>query len=260
MELLDQRSARGPKKSAKPSTANKRQRSTNDDGEDEAEVDADADEDANGADGAFEWDAGSSRRQTVLTSATLHQQLSALATKSLHKPVSVGFDMEVGEDGVAISDPGGKGGDESFTIPAQLRQSYMDVACKQRLMTLAALLRKKTQSRGGLRPVGGGAAGEEAVAQQGPGKVVVFFSSCDGVECYFALLADFWKVACGLPLLAVPLLKLHGDMVQSERTSTFVKFNQVCKNINHIAAAIRWEHVQSTHSCLDAQEIPGFIQ
>jgi hypothetical protein len=41
------------------------------------------------------------------------------------------------------------------------------------------------------------------------------------------MLGDFWEAACGAPLLSVPLLKLHGDMLQPQRTASFLRFNQV---------------------------------
>ena len=42
------------------------------------------------------------------------------------------------------------------------------------------------------------------------------------------MLGGFFEAALGTPLLApgAPLLKLHGDMVQAERTSAFVRFTQ----------------------------------
>lgn len=53
-------------------------------------------------------------------------------------------------------------------------------------------------------------------------------SSCDGVEFHHSLFADFFELAAGAPLAEAgcPVLKLHGDMLQAERTSSFVKFTQ----------------------------------
>ncbi len=55
---------------------------------------------------------------------------------------------------------------------------------------------------------------------------MVFLSSCDGVEVHHRLMGSFWEAACGQELLGVPLLKLHGDMPQPQRTASFVKFSQ----------------------------------
>jgi ATP-dependent RNA helicase DDX31/DBP7 len=54
-------------------------------------------------------------------------------------------------------------------------------------------------------------------------------SSCDGVEFHHELLGSFWAAALGAPLLprGTPLLKLHGDLPQAQRTAAFVKFNEV---------------------------------
>ena len=50
-----------------------------------------------------------------------------------------------------------------------------------------------------------------------------------GVELHHELLGSFWAVALGAPLLpgGTPLLKLHGDMPQAERTQSFLRFNEV---------------------------------
>lgn len=64
-------------------------------------------------------------------------------------------------------------------------------------------------------------------AASGGRKIVVFVSSCDSVELYHKLLGGFWTAALDAPLLDAPLLKLHGDMTQPERTASFLKFNQV---------------------------------
>ncbi|GFH11993.1 RNA helicase [Haematococcus lacustris] len=59
-------------------------------------------------------------------------------------------------------------------------------------------------------------------------KAVVFLSSCDGVELHWELLGRCWHSASGGPLLGreVPMLKLHGDMPQAQRTSSFVTFSE----------------------------------
>ena len=64
-------------------------------------------------------------RQTILVSATLHQQLQTLQELSLHDPVTVG-EMK----------------SEEFSVPPTLVQRYVKVEAKWRLPALAALLRR----------------------------------------------------------------------------------------------------------------------
>jgi hypothetical protein len=71
----------------------------------------------------------------------------------------------------------------------------VEVPTKLRTMALAAALRSATR-RGK------------------PSKVVVFMSSCDGVEFHHLLLGPYFEQASGEKLLQCPLLKLHGDMLQ----------------------------------------------
>ncbi|KAL6759792.1 P-loop containing nucleoside triphosphate hydrolase protein [Haematococcus lacustris] len=200
-------------------------------------------------------------RTTALLSATLHAGLSGLATVSLHDPVAAGFTLSKDKAGSlllggassgsnpASGTPGAvettnmtagsgsslPGGLEQFQLPSQLRQSFMEVEDKQRLVTLAGLLRQKLM--GGGRGGGGAgligqplkAAGHASAAGSAERrKAVVFLSSCDGVELHWELLGRCWHSASGGPLLGreVPLLKLHGDMPQAQRTSSFVTFSE----------------------------------
>ena len=67
--------------------------------------------------------------------------------------------------------------------------------CKQRLVVLAALLRKFCQ----------------------PGrlaKLVVFFSCCDAVEYLHRLFDDVFESTEGERLVSCPLYKLHGNLPQ----------------------------------------------
>jgi hypothetical protein len=92
-------------------------------------------------------------------------------------------------------------------MPKQLKQTWVEVPTKLRTMSLAAALRSITR-RGR------------------PAKAVVFMSSCDGVEFHHLLLGACFEQAACEPLLACPLLKLHGDMLQAERTASFLQFSQ----------------------------------
>lgn len=130
------------------------------------------------------------RRTTALLSATLHSNLGSLAALSLKDPAAIGFSYRV-EDGRMVvtkaaqeaEEDGGRGGGatagdggrgergaapapEQFEIPAQLRQRYVEVPCKLRLVALGALLRARL-----------------AAAPQRC-KMVVFLSTTDSVEYY----------------------------------------------------------------------------
>lgn len=175
-----------------------------------------------------------SRRQTVLLSATLPAQLGRLASLSMQDPVAVGFSVtakpggqkeiaggEVQTDGTTAEDAAEKAAaqqqQQPSSIPKQLRQLFVEVPAKQRLVALAAALRHSTHARG-----------------QGPCKVVVFLSSCDGVEFHHRLLTGPALQGLGSdlddesPLLDCPVWKLHGSMLQSIRTQVFVDFSK-CK-------------------------------
>ena len=68
--------------------------------------------------------------------------------------------------------------------------------------------------------------------------MVVFLSTCDGVEFHHALLASRGLLTGGGGggsssggggglLGKAEVLKLHGDMAQGERTASFLRFSQV---------------------------------
>lgn len=208
---------------------------------------------------------GQQRRQTVLLSATLPPALGAFARALMREgAVAVGFSASMlneepeGGDG-APGTPGGgaaaANGDasgagsgraaaggvqeetERFEIPAQLRQAFVEVPAKLRLLALIAALRARLLRRGG-GGTAGGASGKAPAA-----KIVVFFSNCDSVEYHHALLSrccgggggggggvDMEGEGTGggvADLLPVAPLKLHGDLPQAERTSNMLRFSQV---------------------------------
>ncbi|GAB4822270.1 hypothetical protein N2152v2_009316 [Parachlorella kessleri] len=169
----------------------------------------------------------SQRRQTALLSATLHSNLGSLASLSLREDAAaIGFSyhMEDGKMVIASQVPGAHNGAhapgaiaqqagagaERYEIPKQLQQRFIEVPAKLRLVVLAAALRARV------------------AAAPSSAKVVVFFSNCDSVEFYHAVLADVWDGATGEPLLPakVPVLKLHGNLTQAERTEAFLRFSR----------------------------------
>ncbi|KAL3160790.1 hypothetical protein ABBQ38_009201 [Trebouxia sp. C0009 RCD-2024] len=162
------------------------------------------------------------RRQTVLLSATLHANLGKLATLSLTNPVSVGIRAEVVNGEVQVVGPSAAGKQdqpteedgtaavEDFQVPSQLRQQFIEVPGRLRLVALAAVLR----SQCGL--------------EKGPqgGKGVVFLSSCAGVDFHHAVLGRVYEGVMEEPLLPCPLFRLHGNLAQAERTKTFLEFSR----------------------------------
>ncbi|KAL4537162.1 hypothetical protein Ndes2526B_g04926 [Nannochloris sp. 'desiccata'] len=181
------------------------------------------------------------RRRTILLSATLHGGLGGLAGLSLHQPEAIGWEMTtdkktgkivikgggdsndcVTEDATGIngdvgdlsdlSRKGKKGGVNGYSIPKQLKQQFVQIPCKLRLVALAAMIRMKILTGGTTKA-----------------KVVVFFSNCDSVEFHHAVLSSgAWTAASGQALLppSAPLLKLHGNMPQAERTSSLLNFTK----------------------------------
>lgn len=97
---------------------------------------------------AADADASSNRprlRQTVLLSATLHPGLSVLAGLSLQDPVGVGFKAEVVDGVLQLGAQGGAegtaaaaaaAGEGAFELPQQLKQKFVEVEAKMRLVYL----------------------------------------------------------------------------------------------------------------------------
>ncbi|PRW60362.1 DEAD-box ATP-dependent RNA helicase 17 [Chlorella sorokiniana] len=187
------------------------------------------------------------RRTTALLSATLHSRLGSLASLSLKDPAAIGFEYDLVDGEMVVRKAPGQqaqrarqaaagGGDaaawaaataavggttagaagaaaelEQFEIPAQLKQRFVEVPCKLRLVALAALLRARL------------------AAAPARCKMVVFLSTTDSVEFYHSVFADAWEEATGERLLqasGAPILKLHGNMPQSERTAAFLAFTK----------------------------------
>jgi ATP-dependent RNA helicase DDX31/DBP7 len=171
------------------------------------------------------------RRRTILLSATLHGGLGGLAGLSLHQPEAIGWEMTTDKKTgkiVSIKDNGTttnnnnnntasstenvSNGVNGYSIPSQLKQQFVQIPCKLRLVALAAMIRMKILTGGTTKA-----------------KVVVFFSNCDSVEFHHAVLSSgAWIAASGQALLppSAPLLKLHGNMPQAERTSSLLNFTK----------------------------------
>ena len=137
----------------------------------------------------------SSRRQTIMLSATMHSGVSQLAKYSLHEPVSVGFD--------------GTSEENSFQMPKHLKQYYILVPTKLRPLILYKLIKK------------GFDANREC-------KMVVFVSCCDSVEFHLQVLNELSASDDkGSVFKPQDAFKLHGNMSQQERTQVYFDF---CKS------------------------------
>ncbi|KAK9826780.1 hypothetical protein WJX81_008505 [Elliptochloris bilobata] len=184
--------------------------------------------------------ASTRRRQTALLSATLPAGLEGLVSLTLHNPVPIGFRTRLeggrlriepgaaagsgGAPGAAtaaaagVSTRGAGGGAAASSVPAQLKQRFVEVPCRHRLAALVAAL---------------AACGRGGRAR----KVVVFVSSCDAADFIPRLLQEA-GVAQPLPdelddelpeeppLLACPMFRLHGNMPQADRMRTFLAFSR----------------------------------
>jgi ATP-dependent RNA helicase DDX31/DBP7 len=197
------------------------------------------------------------RRKTALFSATLHSGLDRLSALSLNRPVFIGLKEEsVARHAVESrrklaaagggSEGGERGGEEEeqqyggdqqmntitnnankkhFDIPKTLKQWYLEVPCKLRLILLAALLRQRLNKA----PT--------------TCKTVVFMSNCDSVDFHHALFSEngVWEDATGRALIDrhhpsssnphPPILKLHGNMAQIDRTATLIAFTKASTGV-----------------------------
>ncbi|KAM0797116.1 ATP-dependent RNA helicase DBP7 [Usnea florida] len=106
------------------------------------------------------------RRTTVLCSATMKMGVQKLGEISLKDAVHIKRDLEASvEKEVAAGNEQEK--ETAFLAPAQLKQSYLVVPPKQRLVTLAALLKRTFARKGSVM------------------KAIVFLSCADSVNFHF---------------------------------------------------------------------------
>ncbi|KAK3049772.1 ATP-dependent RNA helicase dbp7 [Extremus antarcticus] len=186
------------------------------------------------------------RRCTVLCSATLKGNVEQLKHTTLKDAASIAVDEDM-----STADASSENKAAAFSAPAQLKQSYVLVPSKQRLVTLVATLRQAFKRKGSVA------------------KCVVFISCADSVDFHFDLLTQQSltagegaaaepkddatptqqsipkhsnKIAQGNSIsetrthgLAtaissdqnqVQLFRLHGSLQQSTRTSTLMAFTK----------------------------------
>ncbi|KAG0170423.1 ATP-dependent RNA helicase dbp7 [Apophysomyces sp. BC1034] len=116
------------------------------------------------------------RRQTVLCSATLRDDVKNLAGWSLINPTFVSGTDQVKPE---IPNTSMELDEMKFTTPNQLKQTYTITPAKLRLVTLASMLKSCFVDKR-KKPIMNS-------------KVIVFFSCCDSVDFYFDLFANAGK-------------------------------------------------------------------
>ncbi|NWU65057.1 DDX31 helicase, partial [Pterocles burchelli] len=159
-------------------------------------------------------------RQNVLLSATLTEGVTRLADISLNDPVSISIADETQQGLKPASkmdrEPSSSSNcmeQENFAVPEKLKQYFVMVPSKLRLVTLAAFILEKCKF-------------------EKHHKMIIFFSSCEQVEFHYELLV---KVLSGgleseqpehpsVSFAHLQFLRLHGSMEQEERTEVFQEF------------------------------------
>jgi ATP-dependent RNA helicase DDX31/DBP7 len=168
------------------------------------------------------------KRQNILVSATINSGVQQLAKMSLANPVLIDADATTsGEEPVSEIKASKQ---ETFSTPHQLVQHFMLVPAKARLCALTCFLREEL-----------GYAPRDA-KKDAPGKckIVVFLSTCDAVDFHYALFRKCaWPSGKGSAEEADssgdngvaslfgnqgPVFRLHGNIPQQERVTTFKSF------------------------------------
>ena len=107
------------------------------------------------------------KRTTVMCSATLKMGVQKLGEISLKEAIHIKADLELSTDTENATSNKQEAKQAAFLAPAQLKQSYIVVPPKQRLVTLAALLRRTFARKGSVT------------------KAIVFLSCADSVDFHF---------------------------------------------------------------------------
>ncbi|KAG6611625.1 DEAD/DEAH box RNA helicase [Phytophthora cinnamomi] len=168
------------------------------------------------------------KRQNILVSATINSGVQQLAKMSLSNPVLIDADAVTsgGEAAAEIKTTS----QEKFSTPHQLMQHFMLVPAKARLCALTCFLREELRH----------APRDKKDGSQGKCKIVVFLSTCDAVDFHYALFRKCaWPSGKGSSEEADssgdngvaslfgsqgPVFRLHGNIPQQERVTTFKSF------------------------------------
>eukprot|EP01117_Protostelium_nocturnum_P018360 TRINITY_DN7664_c0_g1_i1.p1 TRINITY_DN7664_c0_g1~~TRINITY_DN7664_c0_g1_i1.p1 ORF type:complete len:691 (+),score=308.33 TRINITY_DN7664_c0_g1_i1:55-2073(+) len=169
--------------------------------------------------------------QTILISATLQEGIQRLAGENLKNPQFISTDPKENDKDKAKKSKSSKSEEveeqitektEEFSAPKQLHQYYVNVDCKERLVTLVSFLRWKA-------------------VNQIPCKMILFCSSCDSVDFLYSILSQskypflekksFHKKGeeeeevIAQPLIPLKLFRLHGNLPQVDRTKIYLEYN-----------------------------------
>uniref|UniRef100_A0A8C9LB31 ATP-dependent RNA helicase n=1 Tax=Pavo cristatus TaxID=9049 RepID=A0A8C9LB31_PAVCR len=159
-------------------------------------------------------------RQNVLLSATLTEGVTRLADISLNDPIRISIADEIRKslkpalqsekEASSSSNPMDQ---ENFAVPEKLKQYFVMVPSKLRLVTLAAFILEKCK-------------------YEKQHKMIIFFSSCEQVEFHYELLVNVLSgdleseqpKRSSASSVQLQFLRLHGNMEQEERTEVFQEF------------------------------------
>ncbi|KAI4114705.1 MAG: hypothetical protein LQ345_004560 [Seirophora villosa] len=111
------------------------------------------------------------RRTTVLCSATMKMNVQRLGEISLKDAVHIKAEPVANNEPGKEEQQGNESKEGTFLAPAQLKQAYIIVPPKQRLVTLAAFLKRTFARKGSVM------------------KAIVFLSCADSVDFHFELFA-----------------------------------------------------------------------
>lgn len=194
-------------------------------------------EERSGAGRGGSWPGLPARRTTVLCSATMKMNVQRLGEISLKDAVHIQADPASDTQRTDTKDDQ----ENHFSAPAQLKQSYILVPAKQRLVTLAALLKRTFARKGSVM------------------KAIIFLSCADSVDFHFAAFSRLLSTTTTTttnpesassdnnainpsppslstispsPLLTstsnpyLTLHKLHGSLPQQTRTATLAAFTR----------------------------------
>ncbi|CAB4406736.1 unnamed protein product [Rhizophagus irregularis] len=161
------------------------------------------------------------RRQIILCSATLKDDVKRLAGYTLFNPIFIGGN----DDFSFIEEKSEK--NAKFNTPNQLKQSYIITPAKLRLVTLTAILKSTFKQIKNLMNR----------------KIIVFVSCCDSVDFHFDLFMNAGKInelddensdddklknndQSISTIIPAKIFRLHGDLTQNVRTEIFNEFSR----------------------------------
>ena len=187
------------------------------------------------------------RLRMVLVSATVTEKLKVeFAGRKLKNPrfVKAGPKKEIYQEEQTAEAPETLQKEEEFNAPVAIEQTYLHTPTKLRLQILIGLLRS-------FFPVSGSSQSC---------RVIVFFTCCDSVDFHYDLFnaaAENKSIPAFLPP-RVKLLRLHGNLDQSARVSTFNEFIKEGKSTDVVHTILFCTDVAARG--LDFPNLAGSVQ